>query len=167
MATHSMKSWKMQEENVIVDTSSKPTNPKDSIGVNKAPMSTLPANVLMEVGVAMLEGAAKYGRHNYRAVGVRASVYYDALMRHMMAWWEGEDIDADSGLSHITKAIATLMVLRDSMARGNMVDDRPPVSSEFIPLLNAAAAQIIKRHKDKAPHHYTAHDPVGVPCKRG
>lgn len=63
--------------------SEKPTNPKDSVGIRKAPMSTVSAVVMAEVGVAMLEGAAKYGRHNYRAVGVRASVYYDATLRHL------------------------------------------------------------------------------------
>ena len=68
----------------------------------------------------------KYGSHNYRAAGVRASTYYDAVMaRHMPAWWEGEDIDAESGLNHITKAITSLIVLRDSMLMGNWVDDRP------------------------------------------
>lgn len=63
---------------LTVDPSAKPSNPKDTVGIRKAPMSTVSAAVMAEVGVAMLEGAAKYGRHNYRAVGVRASVYYDA-----------------------------------------------------------------------------------------
>lgn len=133
----------------------KPSNPKDIIGVRKAPMSALPANVLAEVGVAMLEGATKYGRHNFRAVGVRASVYYDALMRHMFAWWEGEDIDPDSRMSHITKAISSLVVLRDSMIRGNLEDDRPPVSIPFYVDLNEKAGAIIDKHKDKTPKHFT------------
>jgi len=74
----------------------KPANPKDLLGVRKAPMSTVPATVLAEIGVAMLEGASKYGRHNYRVVGVRGSVYYNGVMRHLMAWWEREDLDPDS-----------------------------------------------------------------------
>ena len=78
----------------------KPTNPKDAVGIKKAPMSTVSAAVLAEVGVGMLEGALKYGRHNYRGVGVRASVYYDATIRHLFSWWEGEDTDPDSQLSH-------------------------------------------------------------------
>lgn len=133
----------------------KDTNPKDSVGVKKAPLSTLPANVLAEIGVAMLEGACKYGRHNYRAVGVRASVYYDATIRHLFAWWEGEDIDPDSGLSHITKAITSLMVLRDAMTRGMVADDRPPKSEAFYKDLNARAETIIEKHKECNPHHYT------------
>ena len=122
-------------------------NPKDLIGSKKAPMSATPANVLAEVGVAMLEGALKYGRHNFRDSPVRSSVYYDALQRHMMAWWEGEDIDPDSGVSHIVKALATLVVLRDAMHQGNMIDDRPPASKPFIADCNAAAARLIEKHR--------------------
>jgi len=110
---------------------SKDTNPKDSLATRKIPFSTIPAPVLAEVGVAMLEGARKYGRHNYRVAGVRASVYYDATMRHLTSWWEGVDIDPDSGLSHITKAIASLAVLRDAEIQRKFVDDRPPVSPEY------------------------------------
>jgi Domain of unknown function (DUF5664) len=113
-----------------MDQNKKPTNPKDALGIKKVPMSTISAPVLAELGVAMLEGAMKYGRHNYRVIGVRGSVYYDAVMRHMLSWWEGEDVDPDSGLNHITKAIASLVVIRDSMIQGNLVDDRPPPSEE-------------------------------------
>jgi hypothetical protein len=133
----------------------KPSNPKDAVGVRKAPMSTVSCAVLAEVGVAMLEGAAKYGRHNYRAIGVSASVYYDATMRHLMGWWEGEDIDPDSGLSHVTKAIASLVVLRDAMIQAKFNDDRPPRSVPFYPSLNAGAAAIIDRYADRKPTHYT------------
>lgn len=104
----------------------KEINPKDALGVKKPPSSTASQAVAAEVGVAMLEGALKFGRHNYRATHVLASVYYDALRRHIDAWWEGQDLDPDSGLSHVTKAIATLMVLRDAQICGSYIDDRPP-----------------------------------------
>ena len=123
---------------------SKDTNPKDSVGIKKVPISVLSAPVIMEVGLAMMEGARKYGRHNYRVAGVRASVYYDAFMRHTMAWWEGEDIDPDSGLSHISKALACLFVLRDSMMLGNWVDDRPPKHKDgWVQDMNEKAKKII------------------------
>lgn len=141
-----------------VDNRSKPTNPKDAIGVRKAPLSTLPMGVVAEMGVAMLEGAAKYGRHNYRGVGVRASVYFDATMRHLVAWWEGEDKDPDSGLSHITKALVSLAVLRDAQMQGKCEDDRPPVSAPFYEGLNARSADVLERHADKSPKHWTIKD---------
>lgn len=136
----------------------KPTNPKDAVGIRKAPLSTVPSGVMAEVGVAMLEGACKYGRHNYRVSGVRASVYYDALMRHMLAWWEGEDVDPDSNLSHVTKAITTLVVLRDAMMQDMLTDDRPPRSAPFFAELNEKAGEIKDRYADRDPRHYTIAD---------
>lgn len=125
----------------------KASNPKDVLGIRKVPRSvipvavlwelgdpsTIPAPVIWELAVAMFEGALKYARHNYRAVGVRASVYYDALNRHVDAWWDGQDTDPDSDLHHVTKAIATLFILRDSMIRGNWVDDRAPRTLQVRP----------------------------------
>jgi hypothetical protein len=136
----------------------KQSNPKDMIGSRKAPLSTLPFRVLWRLGLGMLEGACKYGRHNYRIAGVRASVYFDGAMRHLGAWWEGEDIDADSGMNHIDKLITDLFVLRDSMLQGNWVDDRPPAAKEDFARLNAEAARIIEQHKDKTPRHWTLVD---------
>ncbi|MGM0641482.1 MAG: dATP/dGTP diphosphohydrolase domain-containing protein, partial [Thermotogota bacterium] len=133
----------------------KDTNPKDAVGIKKVPMSCVPAQVMMEVATAMYEGARKYGRSNYRVMGVRASVYYDACMRHIVAWWEGQDIDEDSGLSHITKAIAGLMVLRDGMLNDKWIDDRSPkiLNQYFIDEYNAKIEEIIEKYpKAKKPY---------------
>lgn len=125
----------------------KDTNPKDAVGIKKAPISTVSGPVMLELGLAMLEGARKYGRHNYRVSGIRASVYIDATFRHLLKWWEGEDDDRDSGLNHIIKAMASLMVLRDANIVDNWTDDRPPsVPKDFIENLNKKAAEIIKRY---------------------
>lgn len=132
-------------------------NPKDVIGVRKAGMSAVSCAVLMELGLAMLEGAVKHGRHNYRVAPVRSSVYYDATWRHLMAWWEGEDLDPDSGppgaqLSHVTKAIASLTVLRDAMINGKVVDDRPPpLPAGWVERYNGLAGEIIDRIPDAKP----------------
>lgn len=133
----------------------KPSNPKDMVGCTKTPWSVLPTPVLAEAALGMFEGALKYGRHNYRAVGVRASIYYDATQRHLTAWWEGEDLDPESKLSHITKAITSLMVLRDSMIRENWTDDRPPATPELYKKLNEHAAALVEQYKDRNPKHYT------------
>ena len=125
----------------------KETNPKDAVGVAKVPMSTVPSAPIMELGLAMMEGARKYGRHNYRTAGIRYSVYYDAALRHLMDWYEGTDVDPDSGLSHITKAMACLVVLRDGMIHGNAIDDRPPRMKEgWQQELNKKAAEIIEKY---------------------
>jgi len=124
----------------------KDTNPKDAVGTAKVPYSCLSGPVLTEMGLAMMEGARKYGRHNWRQAGIRTSVYYDACLRHLIAWWEGEDIDPDSGVHHVTKAISGLHVLRDAQIRGAVTDDRPPVSLGFIKTANDQAKDIIDRY---------------------
>lgn len=127
----------------------KDTNPKDAVGVRKVCFSVIPWPVLAELGLALLEGARKYGRHSYRVAGVRASVYFDANLRHMTDWWEGVDVDKDSGLNHVTKAIASLVVLRDSMIQENWIDDRPPVSpTGWQEDGNKKAAEIIDKYPD-------------------
>ena len=139
--------------------SDKPSNPKDAVGIRKLAFSVLPWRVLSGVALAMMEGALKYGRHNYRAVGVRASVYFDAVVgRHLTDWWEGNDFDAESGLHEIDKAIAGLMVLRDAIYQGNLVDDRPPRGNVDRVALNAQAAVLMDKHADKSPKHYTIAD---------
>lgn len=127
-------------------------NPKDQIGSKKVPLHCVPAEVLLELGLAMEEGARKYGAWNFRAVGVRASVYYDAVMRHMFSWWESEDIDPDSGVNHLVKAMACLVVLRDSMNMGNWKDDRPmrlPKGAN-VSELNAIAAKLVEKYPNAA-----------------
>jgi hypothetical protein len=129
----------------------KPTNPKDSFGSSKVGISRVPATVLSEVGLAMDEGGAKYRGYNYRPAGVRASIYIDAVWRHLfLQFWDmGEDIDKESGLSHVTKAIASLVVLRDSMIKGNWTDDRPPShDNEIMNELNQKKRDLLSRYPE-------------------
>jgi hypothetical protein len=58
-------------------------------------------------------------------------------------------------MSHITKAITSLVVLRDAMIQAKFTDDRPPRSLPFYPALNAGASDIIDRYADRNPTHYT------------
>jgi hypothetical protein len=129
-------------------------NPKDRVGQMKPSLSVLSMPVLYEVGNAVGEGSRKYGAFNVRVVPVRASIYFDATMRHLAAWWEGQDIDPDSGIHHVSKAIASLFVLRDAMMHGKVTDDRPPRTDEaWIAKAAEQCAEIIGRHPDpKAPY---------------
>ena len=107
----------------------KANNPKDGFGSLKACLSWLPMEVVFEVALALAEGGFKYGGHNYLVAPPRASVYMDGCDRHQFQFWTlGEDIDAESGagLHHISKAIASLMVIRAAQIHGNWIDDRPP-----------------------------------------
>lgn len=126
----------------------KDTNPKDAIGIAKCPVSTVPSQFIMGTGLAMMEGHLKYGGHNFRVAGVKYSVYYNALFRHMMAWWEGEEVDPDSGLSHLYKASACIAILVDAMHSSIGADDRPPKAAPWISKMNELASQLLDRYPD-------------------
>ena len=64
-----------------------------------------------------------------------------------MAFWEGEDIDPDSGINHLSKAMACMAVIRDSMMVGNWTDDRPPKHKDgWLQEMNKQAEDLIDRH---------------------
>lgn len=125
-------------------------NPKDNVGCKKPGLSAVPCAPLYEAGAALTYGGNKYGKHNWRGIGVRASVYYDAALRHLMAWWEGEDIDpiehGGSGLPHLAHAIAGLMVYRDCEIAGLTTDDRPIRIGNPSLRLNEVMAEIAERY---------------------
>jgi len=131
---------------------SKPTNPKDAVGIEKASLWFIPSGPLFEVGLAMMEGARKYGAWNWRKDGCRISVYFDALDRHIKAFKEGEDIDPDSGVCHLIKAMACLFILRDSQLMNNCEDDRPLKYPDGLNItgLNEQAAAVIRKYPNCA-----------------
>ncbi len=125
----------------------KNTNPKDRVGSRKPRITTIPAQVLFEIGNALFEGHLKYGGNNWRASGVQASVYFDAAFRHLSAWWTGENTDPDSGMSHISKAIAGLVILRDAMLHDMVNDDRPPASPPgWLDKANEHTKELLERY---------------------
>lgn len=70
-------------------------------------------------------GGDKYARYNF-AKGYRWSLSYDALQRHLMAFWGGEDRDPESGLYHLAHAGWHCLALLTFSIRGKGTDDRFP-----------------------------------------
>jgi hypothetical protein len=138
----------------------KQTNPKDLIGSDKFPIHLFPSTAICLGSLAFLEGAVKYGRANWREAGVRASIYYDALNRHMLRWFEGEDIDKDSNLPHLSKALACIAILIDATIKENIVDDRmfPTNFEEMLKKYEPEIKKLKEKHKDKNPKHWTIKD---------
>lgn len=100
-------------------------NPKDLLGMKKVSVTKLPAVAVLHGAHAMMDGAAKYGPYNWRAKKVVASIYIDAILRHVGAWFEGQEVAEDSGVHHLGHAIACAAILLDAQETGNLVDDRP------------------------------------------
>ena len=107
-----------------------PNDPKKEAGSKKTPLQLLPPYALAQTALAHAEGAKKYGPWNWRTNQVCATTYIGAILRHLTAWQDGEDIDADSGLSHIAKIGACCNILLDAGHCGTLVDDRSKVPSK-------------------------------------
>ena len=101
-------------------------NPKTSAGRAKpALLSVIPTAALLHLGEVMKLGASKYGPFNWREEAVPAEVYIDAAGRHLLSWWDGEDLDPESGMSHLAHVIACMSILIDAKEHGMLEDNRP------------------------------------------
>jgi hypothetical protein len=101
------------------------TNPKDLIGITKAPLRFVPPVLMVLAAPAMADGAKKYGPYNWREKKVRLSVYLEAILRHLLAYADGEDDDQDSGHLHLSHIAANVGILADALYGDNLLDDRP------------------------------------------
>lgn len=138
----------------------KPSNPKDVIGTDKLPLHLWPTTATAMGCIGLLNGMLKYGRTNWRAAGVRASIYVDAAKRHLDAWFEGEDVDPDEGVPHLAAALACLAIIVDAQAAGKLNDDRAMAAGyrKLVTELTPHVARLKALHANKAPHHYTIAD---------
>ena len=102
-------------------------NPKRQAAAVKPKMYLIPYCAAVEVARALETGADKYGPYDWRSgeYQVKASDYVSAAYRHLGAWLEGEDIDPESGCSHLAHVLAGMFVLLDAKIHGQMDDDRP------------------------------------------
>lgn len=141
-------------------TDTKPTNPKDAIGTTKLPMHLIPSTAKAAMALAYLEGALKYGKYNWRAAGVRSSVYLDALERHLEKFKNGEDSDPETGVPHLGSIMACCGILLDAALCGKLTDDRPPVApvAGYIDSLTHTVRHLQKVFEGHTPHQYTIQD---------
>jgi len=144
---------------------SNPDNPKDAIGAGKLPLHLWPTTATAVGCLGFLEGALKYGRQNFRAIGVRSSIYYDAARRHLDAWWEGEDISPDAGVPHLASVLACIAIIVDAQAHGKLNDDRAfSIDRKYRELVERLTPEVNRLRKlfaDKEPKHYTLGDRQG------
>lgn len=100
-------------------------NPKTRAGSRKVPLHLVPPSAKHFLAQAMADGAAKYGAYNWRDEPISVSVYKAAAERHWDAFWDGEDLAADSQVHHIAHAMACCAILLDALSLGRLHDDRP------------------------------------------
>lgn len=83
----------------------------------------IPVPALAEVARVYSFGAEKYDDNNWRK-GYAWSLSYDALQRHVNAFWSGEEFDPESGLHHLAHAAFHLFTLMTYHNDGLGKDDR-------------------------------------------
>lgn len=133
----------------LVPPTSKATtaNPKDLVGNTKVSVTKFPVIGTVMGAMAMMDGAEKYGPYNWRDKHVIASIYIDALFRHVMDWFEGQEAAADSEVHHLGHAIACAAILLDAQATGKLIDDRPSVNPNWFPALLDKFSETIKQKR--------------------
>lgn len=90
----------------------------------KIRMDLLPTEFIEATSTILTFGADKYGDRNWE-LGMDWNRPFGALMRHMWAWWRGEDKDPESGKSHLWHAACNLAFLITYETRGVGKDNRP------------------------------------------
>jgi hypothetical protein len=90
-------------------------------------------------------GATKYAPYNWRR-GYDWSLSYGAMQRHLAAFWNGEDRDAESKLYHLAHARWHTGVLIEFLHYGLGTDDRMStiVAEAQAQLANAEIAELIR-----------------------
>lgn len=78
---------------------------------SKPRWSLLPAGTVAQVVEVLEFGARKYGDNNWQKVENARTRYYDAAMRHLEAWRNGEHKDPESGAAHLAHATCCLLFL--------------------------------------------------------
>src|SRR5213592_2208484 len=90
----------------------------------KPAMDLLPTAPLLEAGDVMRLGAEKYEPRNWER-GMDHGRLYGAALRHLLAYWDGEDFDPDTGKSHLAHALCSVLMLRGLILTRPDLDDRP------------------------------------------
>jgi hypothetical protein len=92
-------------------------------GSKLAQMSSLDPHSLHIVAEIAGFGAQKYSKLNFMR-GYDWSLSYDALQRHLHAFWSGQDRDDESGMLHLGHAAWHCLALISFHERGLGTDDR-------------------------------------------
>jgi len=89
----------------------------------KPMLSPIDPRLLLEMGKGLAIGQAKYGEKAFNKEGnvMKLSTGYDSLLRHLIKFMSGEDIDADDGVHHLAKVINCAVVMWHNKEQG---DDR-------------------------------------------
>lgn len=139
------------------------TNPKQIHGQSSIPLSLFSPLATAYGSLGKLNGKLKYGLSNFVATPVIASIYVDAIRRHLDKWMSGEEVDGADGVPHFGAILANVDILLCARAAGTLVDDRPQFKGyqEEMAKLTPIVKSLHELHSSKQPKHYYLKDQDG------
>ena len=90
----------------------------------KPPVELVPPEAIWAMAAVLGAGMKKYGPRNWEA-GMSWTICYGCLLRHLLRWMQGEELDRESGLSHMAHVLTNAAFLVAYQERQAGTDDRP------------------------------------------
>ena len=92
----------------------------------------IPVGPLAEIAKVYTIGAKKYADRNWE-LGIKWGRVYAALLRHVTAWWKGEQLDPKDGQHHLASVAWCALALMEYEQTHRELDDRPQPPPIYIP----------------------------------
>jgi hypothetical protein len=112
-------------ETTIINGPTTLANPKQANGDKKVKVQYIPPSAIIALGEALGEGGVKYGPFNWRDKPVEVLTYVGGMLRHLLAYMDGEDVDPEGGKLHLGGLMANAAILVDATHCGTIIDNRP------------------------------------------
>jgi hypothetical protein len=97
-------------------------------------------SILEELGGPVWEKVVPAGHPLPPGPDVSIAPYYEAMLRHMSGWWEGERLCAGTRIHHLAHVVACCAIIIDAEDGKLLIDDRDTASRELGRLLAAFPA---------------------------
>lgn len=75
----------------------------------------LPPTAILSIADVLTHGAQKYGDNNWQDLDKFEQRYLGAALRHILQHMQGEDVDPESGLPHLSHAACSLVFLIEAL----------------------------------------------------
>jgi len=124
---------------IVDEDTTKSGGAKQTAG--KLPLELTPWLSVMEMVRVLEFGAQKYDAWNW-SKGLKYMSCIASTMRHLLKFMAGEDLDEESGLSHIAHAMCNCAFLLHFVRMGGGTDDRPKALHGMMSALSVPDAKL-------------------------
>ena len=97
----------------------------------KPRMDLLPPKAIFEVAKVLGFGAEKYGPENWRLLDNLQGRYTAGALRHIFAHMNGEELDPESGTSHLAHALCCLLFKLEVELENAQIEEEEPRETDL------------------------------------